>query len=67
MSTPTTNLPSPARLESMALRMEKGLASDIWYDADEHDDEPASATIEDTQMAMQEAILVLRALATQGA
>lgn len=49
-----------APMEELALRLESGVSSDIFYDADDYGDDNAQEIIEDFQCAVGEAVLLLR-------
>lgn len=52
-------------LIALADKLESGVASDIWYDAADYQDDVASQDIEQTQEAMKKAAKILRDLAAQ--
>lgn len=47
-------------LDEIAQRLEDGAGADIWYDARQHDDDPADEQIQRTQEAMRAAATQLR-------
>ena len=51
---------TPEQKKALADRINKGLRSDIFYDAYKHNDEEAGDVIEDFEMACREAVNFLR-------
>ena len=47
-------------LQEIARLLEKGIEADIWYDAEDHNDEKAVKVITEVQEAMREAAEIFR-------